>query len=430
MTTNSSDLDNQLSPLTRSYLASSPKSRRSELGQFFTPKLLREALCEKLPITSGARILDPGVGTGEFLRTCFELSENLYLEGWDIDPGALNVAKSLVPTAVLKNVSALDEPFREEFDLVIGNPPYFEIANLDSNLRSKFKPVIGGRTNIFSLFFAVGLGALRKGGILGYVVPPSMNNGAFFKNLRSFIQQNSSINYLKVFHDSSLFEDAQTAVQLIVLEKGKTSRNFIVNFESGEKGKLSEIIFSEDPTAISKEFVNKSTLWQLGYEAVTGSLVWNQNKNRLSREKTDESVPLVWAHNITSEDEIVLVKDHPKKPQFVETEKWLTGPAIVVNRITGSVGKGDLRCAMVPSGFKFVGENHVNVIIKRKNAEPKVEVYELMKLLRQPGIKSFIQKLTGNTQISSKELTHFLPLASSDRAVILEDQESLFTSSS
>lgn len=379
-----------------------------------------------MPITKGARILDPGVGTGEFLKTCLDYSDDLYLEGWDIDKGAIEVAKKLVPTAVLKNFSALDQPFREEFDIVIGNPPYFEIHNPHASIRERFKEVLGGRTNIFSLFFMVGLGALRKGGTLGFVVPPSMNNGAFFRNLRKFIIDNSGIKHLEVFRDTSLFVDAQTAVQLIVLEKGTRSKSFIVDFDPIAKGRELEVIFSEDPASIKESFVGKSTLWQLGFEAVTGTLVWNQNKERLSHKKTSENVPLIWAHNITKEDEIVLNEDHPKKPQYVQVQKSMLGPAIVVNRITGSVGKSDLRCAVIPTGFEFVGENHVNVIVKRHDALPQIDFYELLNLLRSSGIKDFVKMLTGNTQISSRELTHFVPLASLRRAKSKEDQDTLF----
>jgi hypothetical protein len=92
------------------------------------------------------------------------------------------------------------------------------------------------------------------------------------------------------------------------------------------------------------------------------------------------------------------------------SKEFLVGPAIVVNRITGSVGQGSLRCALIPKGFKYIGENHVNVITKRKDMTPLINLEEVLKLLRKSGINEKVQKLTGNTQISCVELTHFLPL--------------------
>lgn len=402
--------DDQYSDLTLKYLESRPKEERSPIGQFITPRNLREALVREVGLESGMRVLDPGVGTGEFLATCSGFADNLILEGWDIDNKAAEVAKHLVPNASIKVISALEQNFSEEFDIVIGNPPYFEIRNLEPSLRLKYQNVIGGRPNIFSLFFMVGLGALRKGGRLGYVVPPSMNNGAFFTKLRTYISNTSSITFLKVFDDSKLFVDVQTAVQLIVLEKGKSSKNFILDLGKLGKTGMERKIFVESPKNYAQEFENRTTLWNLGYEAVTGTLVWNKHKESLRSAPDKDCVPLLWAHNISEEREIQLNDSHVKKLQYVKSSTFLKGPAIIVNRITGSVGQGSLRCAIVPDGMKFLGENHVNVIRKRKGFSQALDWEQLLDLLRGPDINVRIQKLTGNTQISCVELTHFLPL--------------------
>ena len=394
----------ELSDLTIEYLRNRPKEERSPLGQFITPKSLRDALLDQIKLSDGMKVLDPGVGTGEFLYSCNTHANNLYLEGWDIDPKVVKVAKKLVPHAEIKIQSALDQNWNENFDVVIGNPPYFEMRDLDIKTRQRYKQVIGGRPNIFSLFFAAGLGALKSGGLLGYVVPPSMNNGAFFAKLRSYISQRASIEYLKVYTDNDLFLDAQTAVQLIVLRKGKTSSKHIIDL-----GKLANTVEQRE-IFFKNEFIDRTNLWNLGYKASTGSLVWNKNKNILKKSPEKDSIPLIWAHNITSESNIVIDEEHPKKLQYVMSKEFLVGPAIVVNRITGSVGRGSLRCALIPDGYKFIGENHVNVITRRKEVAPLINLEELLNLLRKPGINEKVQKLTGNTQISCVELTHFLPL--------------------
>lgn len=400
----------ELSNLTIDYLKNRPKEERSPLGQFITPKSLREALLDQIELTPGMKVLDPGVGTGEFLYSCNARVENLSLEGWDIDPQVVKVAKQLVPNAEIKIQSALDQGWNRNFDVVIGNPPYFEMRNLDVKTRQRYKQVIGGRPNIFSLFFAAGLGALKSDGVLGYVVPPSMNNGAFFTKLRSYISQTASIEFLKVYTDSDLFLDAQTAVQLIVLRKGTTSSKHIIDLGKLAKTTEQREIFVENTVSFKNEFIDRTNLWNLGYKAITGTLIWNKNKNLLRNSPEKDSIPLIWAHNITTESNIVINEEHPKKPQYVLSKEYLVGPAIVVNRITGSVGQGSLRCALIPDGYKFIGENHVNVIMKRKNIVPSIKFEEVLKLLRKSGVNEKVQKLTGNTQISCVELTHFLPL--------------------
>ena len=69
----------ELSDLTIEYLRNRPKEERSPLGQFITPKSLRDALLDQIKLSDGMKVLDPGVGTGEFLYSCNTHANNLYL---------------------------------------------------------------------------------------------------------------------------------------------------------------------------------------------------------------------------------------------------------------------------------------------------------------------------------------------------------------
>jgi adenine-specific DNA-methyltransferase len=407
---NSESENNSLSHESISYLKLRPKSERSPLGQFLTPRVLRELLSAQVPLKEGMRVLDPGVGTGEFLRTCSERCSGLDLFGWDIDEPVLEVARRLVPEAEVSSRSALSIWNGEKFDVVIGNPPYFEMRELEFESRKNFSEVISGRPNIFSLFFKAGYEVLKDGGYLAYVVPPSMNNGAYFEKLRQFILKNFRIEYLKVFNDPFLFEDVQTAVQLIVLRKGYSGTEYTIDLGSLSNSDAQRTIFSDEPSLLLDEFKNKTTLFNLGYKASTGTVVWNTRKEDLLKVKSDQSTPLIWASNITSAKDVVLNEDNPKRPQYIQNVHPHVGPAIVANRITGSVGKGSLRCALIPEGMKFVAENHVNVIKARSEVDQILGWQELLLRLRSPDIARRVQMLTGNTQISATELTNWIPL--------------------
>ena len=50
------------------WLETARLSHRKSYGQYMTPKVLREKLMEHCDLYPGIRVLDPGVGTGEFLR--------------------------------------------------------------------------------------------------------------------------------------------------------------------------------------------------------------------------------------------------------------------------------------------------------------------------------------------------------------------------
>lgn len=388
------------------------------------------------------RVLDPGVGTGELLAAVTRRCPDLDLNGWDVDPSALAAARELVPGAALELRSALDpaasgspppEPGRPVgFDLVIGNPPYFQVR-VTPDLKARFGDVISGRANIFALFFKVGLGLLKPGGTLAFVVPPSMNSGAYFEALREHIVTHAEITDLTLLEGSGIFEGASTAVQLLVLRKvggagvrpasdhRVSTRPFVLERRDEDAG-FRRIIFTRNPEQLEAGFSGRQTLWQLGFEAVTGTVVWNQRRSDLRAVAGPDTVPLVWSKDLRGG-----VLDLPErsasavepgrgsgggqeKPGHIRTRASLTGPALLINRVVGSVGRGELRTALVPEGVDFVAENHVNVVRRRGGVEPSLSWVDLQRRIVEPGVGDRLRLMTGNTQISATELTHLLPV--------------------
>ena len=456
-------LDGGLSEFTWGWMAGVSVEGRKRLGQYMTPVVLRERLLDRCELFGGMRVLDPGVGTGEFLRSVAEREPLAELHGWDVDGGLLEVAAANAPEAHLTRRSALDVYDGEPFDLVVGNPPYFQFKP-SRGIRERFAGVISGRVNIFALFFQAGLEVLRPGGQLAYVVPPSMNTGAYFERLRRYVLERSEIEFLEIHHDQKLFDGAQTPVQLIVLRRADTSVENIGSVGSfsyadgtkrgiateliddtnvvkpaqapieiqdcGQLGKHSFIrespgfcrtIFAENPSDLEASFHGRKSLFELGYEAVTGTIVWNQHRSDLRREATNGEVPLIWSQNIgngqldgfadtgRNHAEPAFSADRAKRPHFIATSKpKMIGPAIVANRIVGAVGTGELRCSLVPDGMEFVAENHVNVIRPHGEFYPSLDWSELLRRLQSPEIATQIRLITHNTQLSAAELTHLV----------------------
>ncbi|BCX16108.1 MAG: hypothetical protein KatS3mg098_337 [Candidatus Parcubacteria bacterium] len=395
------------------YMEETDIEYRKSLGQYFTPRSIREALLSKLPTNiKNPKILDPACGTGEFLITAKKYFKNPQLYGWDIDKKLVKIAKEVVPEAKLKQLDALLNEDYGKYDFVIGNPPYFEFTPPE-NIRKKFGSIINGRLNIFSLFICQGLKWLKEGGYLAYVVPPSMNNGAYFLKLRKFIVENSNIEYLHILDDPKIFHGALQSTMLIILKKGRNKGNYLFK-------KNGILIFSENPKFLEKAFENKLTLYDLGYEVKTGRLVWNQNKHLLTN-NPEEGIPLIWAHNITPTGLKFPIIDKTK-PQYVKRKDFDIGPAIVVNRITGSVKTATLKAAVIPSGMKFIAENHVNVIFPPSKQEqlkmdfgknlPKTNLTlkDIAKQLSSEEKLKVVRSITGNTQISKTELEKLFPI--------------------
>lgn len=398
------------SPATVEYLHRAGRDKQKRLGQYFTPARLRRAIVEKLQLQPGMRVLDPGVGTGEFLKSCAEACPNLELTGFDIDADAVAAARQVVPNATLTIRDALDPHDGDLYDVIVGNPPYYEIRK-SPELRKRYEHVIHGRPNIFGMFFVAGLSRLKPGGRLAFVAPPSMNNGAYFEKLRRYIVAHAEIEYLEIMRNAELFAGAQQTVQIIILHKGGSSKKyqFWRTFPDSETGQETRrVIFTSAADSLNYYFTFSQSLHDLGYRATTGPIVWNQKKHLLREAPGRGIYPLIWSHNIT--DGTLQFFENHKRSQYVASEKPLTGPAILVNRVTGAVGGGSLRAALIPPGFQFLAENHINVVTPREGAVPAVNLDELLILLKSPTIHERVRALTGNTQISATELNHLLPL--------------------
>ena len=370
-------------------------------------------MLDRCDLRPGMRVLDPGVGTGEFLRSVLDRQPDAQAYGWEVDRRLVAAARRLVPEARLEVRCALAEgaggepPAGAPFDLVVGNPPYFQFR-ADADLRARFREVISGRVNIFALFFRVGLEALRPGGQLAFVAPPSMNAGAYFDRLRRYLVRRSRVEFLEIHREPDLFHRARTAVQLIVLRAGEGSpAGPHVARCDDPPPRFRRIVFTEDAGAFARRRAEGDSLFDLGYEAATGTVVWNRHRAALRRRPGPANTLLIWSHNIG--DTLEITGERPK-PQFIETDRRERGPAIVVNRVIGAVGKGKLRCALVPEGMEFVAENHVNVIRPRGDFVPRVTLEQLLAALRREATAECARMITGNTQLSATELTHLLPL--------------------
>jgi len=403
----------EFSNVTIKYMETAGMEYRKSLGQYFTPKSIREMLLSKLPNTiKNPKVLDPACGTGEFLHTAKEYFKDPRLYGWDIDKKLINIAKTLISTANLKHIDALLNEDYNNYDFVIGNPPYYEFSPPET-IKKKFREIINGRVNIFSLFIYQGIKWLREGGYLAYVVPPSMNNGAYFLKLRKFIVGNSNIEYLHILDDPKIFRGALQSTMLLILKRGKNKGNYLFK-------KNGILIFSENVKLLEESFKNKLTLGDLNFEVKTGRLVWNQNKNLLTN-NPGEGVPLIWSHNIT-EKGLKFPVTSKEKPQYVRINDFDVGPAIAVNRITGTVKSSKLKAAIIPSGMKFIAENHVNVIFPPYNKKqtrvdfnsnvPKInlDIKNIANQLTSEDKVNIVKNITGNTQISKTELEKLFPV--------------------
>ena len=386
------------------YLKNTDIKKRKKLGQYFTPKSIRELLLSKLPKKDNADILDPACGSGEFLLSCKKYFKNPILYGFDIDKKLINISSKLVKNAIIKNFDFLNIDInKKKYDYIIGNPPYFELK-LNEEIKKKYFDIIKGRVNIFSLFIKMGLDLLKDGGYLAYVVPPSMNNGAYFSKLREYVIKNSSLEYLHIIDGADNFHLANQKVMLIILKKTNSKKLSKYIFK-----KNGITIFTEDKKFLNKAYKNTVSLKDIGYTVKTGSIIWNEHKEKLTNDKNNSTL-LIWASNINNGKIIIgYTKGKPQYIKNISNDLIIKSRVVVVNRITGSSKDINIKAAIV-NEKEFVCENHVNVIYMSKNANCNYSLEDIFKALQDKTNIKVMRLISGNTQISKTELEKLLPI--------------------
>ena len=386
------------------YLKNTDIKKRKKLGQYFTPKSIRELLLSKLPKKDNADILDPACGSGEFLLSCKKYFKNPILYGFDIDKKLINISSKLVKNASIKNFDFLNIDInKKKYDYIIGNPPYFELK-LNEEIKKKYFDIIKGRVNIFSLFIKTGLDLLKDGGYLAYVVPPSMNNGAYFSKLRKYIIKNSSLEYLHIIDGADNFHLANQKVMLIILKKTNSKKSSKYIFK-----KNGITIFTEDKKFLNKAYKNTVSLKDIGYTVKTGNIIWNEHKEKLTNDKNNSTL-LIWASNINNGKIIIgYTKGKPQYIKNISNDLIIKSRVVVVNRITGSSKEINIKAAIV-NEKEFVCENHVNVIYMSKNANHNYSLEDIFKALQDKTNIKVMRLISGNTQISKTELERLLPI--------------------
>lgn len=235
------------------------------------------------------KILDPACGSGSFLLKAFDflseyiskkegrvqqtrfenISEGKLLKrktelmthtifGVDLDPKAVEIAqlnlllklaekRQRLPT-LQENIkcgnSLIDDPnivgdhafdwntqFRDiiendNFDIVIGNPPYgAELSKEERDFISKKYPSASSYKNSALIFIELAYNLVKKGGYIGLIVPKSLAFSQKWKSCREPIKK----DLIKIVDVSKAFEGVLLEQVIIILKKGSNKKSYIID---------------------------------------------------------------------------------------------------------------------------------------------------------------------------------------------------------
>ena len=205
------------------------------------------------------------------------LKNNVF--GIDLDPKAVEIAqlnlllqiserKQRLPllqgnikigNSLIDDKSVSDKAFKWEdefpeimkeggFDIVIGNPPYVRIQNLDSKEIKHFNDTFKSafkNYDIYLLFVEKSLKLLRKNGNLGFIIPSKFINADYGMGLRNLIAETKTMHKFVDFKDIQIFDDATNYTCLLFLRNSENEEFEYLYPKLKENFTLQEVSNSE-----------------------------------------------------------------------------------------------------------------------------------------------------------------------------------------
>src|SRR5438552_1748158 len=239
-----------MSDLAADYDVSLPRSRRRVSGAYYTPPFLidilldggLEPLLDRTPDPSRIRIADPACGNGRFLVAAAERIARRgvrlkhvvrrCLFGVDTDPIAVRRCRQALAELAGCQVGDITQIRRrdgltawteQEFDAVIGNPPF---RNAIEGERRSYPahPLIGGTADLAYRFLVRATELVRPGGTVAMVQPRPMLNSPCLERFRQRGPNGLRPNMIFAPDRSRLFPGALVFTCGLVLGPDETCR--------------------------------------------------------------------------------------------------------------------------------------------------------------------------------------------------------------
>lgn len=201
---------------------------RGALYEYYTPEVVVQKMwgMAKEYGYDGGSVLEPAVGTGNFLKYA---PKGAIIFGFETNHYSARIAQVLYPHAHIHekafeslffagNIHLKDKFDHPLYSLVIGNPPYGEFTGKYAGMGEKQHT---GATEYDQYFILRGLDLLKKNGLLVFLIPSSfMSNGSKFNKVKEKIA--AKADFVDCYRlPSRIFETTDIGTDILVLRKNK-----------------------------------------------------------------------------------------------------------------------------------------------------------------------------------------------------------------
>ncbi len=174
------------------------ESEQKLRGGYYTPDDLAQFLTRWVTPTAGTRVLEPSCGDGAFFPSLY--GTEAVVTAFELAPEeAAKAAARGLPHCTVHNQDFLNWALQakpEQFDAVIGNPPFIRYQYLPADFQANAERVFDRlrckftkHTNAWVPFILASMELLRPGGRLAMVVPSEIVHVMHAQSLRTYLGQ-------------------------------------------------------------------------------------------------------------------------------------------------------------------------------------------------------------------------------------------------
>ena len=277
------------------------KSEVKTRGKIYTPNYLVKNICDMGGYVTGKinkkHVIDNSCGDGAFLCEIVERYINDYLAFSDNKEILKNEIEKFIHGIEFSDIESekckenmqsicskygiedvkfdvvcadtlqVLPKYAGKMDYVLGNPPYVRVHNFGESY-DEFKDFEfgqGGMSDLYLVFYEVGIKMLNENGVLSYIAPSSFFTSLAGRNFRNWIlETNKVISICDLKHFQPF--NATTYTAIVTISNSKT--NDVINYyeydsENLRPRKISELMQSDYSICDNFYFATKSTLKRL-----------------------------------------------------------------------------------------------------------------------------------------------------------------------
>ena len=318
-----------------------------------------------------------------------------------------------------------------EFDLIIGNPPYVSVKLISKTDKERFSKIFEtgkGRFNLFTLFLERGHKLLKKDGNLVFIIPDVLFSNTEYRHIRKYIVDNGSIIQAALFTER-VFD---AAVNTAIFQISKTSKNNEVpvyedldqlkgSFQQSDLKKYDNTIFpfmvsQEEASLINKIESKGEFLIEKHFVVQQGIIYSGQSKDKVfsNTQISNEFKPsldgrdiLPFQINWHSKKENLYIKYTKKLHRPRDERLFLASSKIVMPR------KATKLVASVDTE-KFYTLNTAYVIVPSSD---DIDIYFLSGILNSKLMSYYYSKIYFGWQVTIPALKR-LPISTSNQQLV------------